>query len=173
MGGVINVELRPEFCARLGAAFGATLPKGSRIVVGQDHARSSRMIKRAIVSGIVSAGGKARDVRELPVPVTQFATKNGRCDAGLHVIVSPLDQRSADIRFFDADGLQIDKRAERRLENLLFREDFRRAAFYEMGEIEYGDPVADYAAHLLASVDAEVIRSAGFRVLVDYDYSDA
>ena len=173
IGGLINVELTPEFCARLGAAFGATLPKGSRIVVGQDHARSSRMIKRAIVSGIVSAGGKARDVRELPVPVTQFATRTGRCDAGIHIIASPLDQRSADIRFFDSDGLQIDKRAERKLENLLFREDFRRAAFYEMGDIDYQEPIADYSEHLLASVNVDTIRNAGFRLLVDYDYSEA
>ncbi|MBV9526310.1 MAG: NTP transferase domain-containing protein, partial [Candidatus Dormibacteraeota bacterium] len=167
MGGLINVELTPEFCARLGAAFGATLPKGARVAVGRDHARSSRMIKRAIVSGIVSTGGVVRDVRELPVPVTQFATRDGRCDAGIQVIVSPLDQRSADIRFLDSDGLQIDKRAERKLENLLFREDFRRAAFYEMGDIEYHEPIRDYQQHLLASVDAERIRAANFRLLVD------
>ena len=173
MGGLINVELTPEFCARLGAAFGATLPKGSRIAVGRDHARSSRMIKRAIVSGIVSAGGKVRDVHELPAPVTQFATRDGRCDAGIQVIVSPLDQRSADIRFFDSEGLQIDKRAERKLENLLFREDFRRAAFYEMGDIEYLNPVPAYQEHLLASVNVEAIRDTGFRLLVDYDYSEA
>ena len=173
MGGLINVELTPEFCARLGAAFGATLPKGSRVAVGRDHARSSRMIKRAIVSGIVSAGGTVRDVHEVPVPVTQFATRDGRCDAGIQVIVSPLDQRSADIRFLDHDGLQIDKRAERKLENLLFREDFRRAAFYEMGDIEYSEPIRDYQQHLLASVNADVIRAANFRLLVDYDYSEA
>ncbi|HXL59794.1 MAG TPA: sugar phosphate nucleotidyltransferase, partial [Mycobacterium sp.] len=173
LGGLINVELTPEFCARLGAAYGATLPKGACVVVGQDHARSSRMIKRAIVSGIVSAGAKARDVRELPVPVTQFATRFDGCAAGIHVLVSPLDQRSADIRFFDTNGLQIDKRDERKLENLLFREDFRRAGFYEMGDIEYGEPIAEYAAHLLTTVNAEVIRNAGFRVLIDYDYSDA
>ena len=102
------------------------------------------MIKRAIVCGIVSAGAKARDVRELPVPVTQWATLDADCAAGIHVLVSPLDQRSADIRFFDTEGLQIDKRAERKLENLLFREDFRRAGFYEMGDIEYGEPIAGY-----------------------------
>jgi mannose-1-phosphate guanylyltransferase/phosphomannomutase len=173
LGGLINVELTPEFCARLGAAFGATLAKGACVVVGQDHARSSRMIKRAIVSGIVSAGAKARDVRELPVPVTQWATLDAECAAGIHVLVSPLDQRSADIRFFDTDGLQIDKRAERKLENLLFREDFRRAGFYEMGDIEYGEPIPGYVKHLFESVDAESIRNAGFRVLIDYDYSDA
>ncbi|MBV8194373.1 MAG: nucleotidyl transferase, partial [Candidatus Dormibacteraeota bacterium] len=173
MGGLINVELTPEFCARLGAAFGATLPKGARIAVGRDHSRSARMIKRAIVSGLVSAGGKVRDVHELPVPVIQFATRDTRCDAGIQVVVSPLDQRSADIRFFDADGLQIDKRAERRLENLLFREDFRRAAFYEMGDIEYHDPIRAYSEHLLNSVNRDAIRDAGLRLLVDYDYSEA
>lgn len=173
MNGLINVELTPEFCARLGAAFAATLPKGATIGIARDHARSSRMIKRAIVSGIVSAGARVRDLDELPVPITQFATKSTRCDAGIQVLVSPLDQRSADIRFFDRDGLQIDKRAERKLENLFFREDFRRAAFYEMGDIEYHDPLSDYTEHLLASVNAEAIRQARFRVLIDYDYSQA
>jgi mannose-1-phosphate guanylyltransferase/phosphomannomutase len=171
LSGLINVELTPEFCARLGAAYAATLPKGSWIAVARDHARSSRMIKRAIVSGILSAGGKVRDVRELPVPVTQYAIRSTHCDAGLQILVSPLDQRSADIRFFDREGLQIDKRSERKLENLFFREDFRRSAFYEMGDIEYEEAIPGYSEHLLNSVNLDAIRSAGLRLLVDYDYS--
>ena len=173
MGGLINVELTPEFCARLGAAFAATLPRNATIACARDHARSSRMIKRAIVSGLISAGATVRDLNEVPVPMTQFATRDGHCDAGVHVLVSPLDQRSADIRFFDGDGLQIDKRAERKFENLFFREDFRRAAFYEMGDIEHVDPHGAYRQHLLDSVDAAAIRAADLRVLVDYDYSQA
>ena len=171
MGGLINVELTPEFCARLGAAFAATLPRNATIAVARDHARSSRMIKRAVVSGLISAGANVRDLNELPVPITQFATRGGHCAAGVHVLVSPLDQRSADIRFFDGDGLQIDKRAERKFENLFFREDFRRAAFYEMGDIEHVDPRGDYCRHLMNSVDAAAIRAANFRVLIDYDFS--
>jgi len=174
MTGLINVELTPEFGARLGAAFAATLPRGAAIAVARDHARSSRMIKRAIVSGIVSGGAQVRDLDELPVPVTQFATRYGRAEAGMHVLVSPLDQRSADIRFFDRDGLPIDKRAERRLENLYFREDFRRAAFYEMGDIEeHFTALPDYIEHLLGNVDAEAVRAAHFRLVIDYDYSQA
>jgi mannose-1-phosphate guanylyltransferase/phosphomannomutase len=173
MGGLINVEFTPEFCARLGAAFAATLARSATIAVSRDHARSSRMIKRALVAGLISAGACVRDLNEVPVPITQMATRTGECDGGVHVLVSPLDQRSADIRFFDGDGLQIDKRAERKFENLFFREDFRRAAFYEMGDIEYIDPQPDYRQQLLAGVDGAAIRAAGFRVLVDYDYSHA
>jgi mannose-1-phosphate guanylyltransferase/phosphomannomutase len=171
--GLINVELTPEYCARLGAAFAATHPKGATIAVTRDCARSSRMIKRALIAGIVSAGGRVLDRSELPVPVTQYACRLSGCAAGVHVLASPLDQRSADIRFFDANGLPIDKRAERKVENLFFREDIRRVGFYEMGDIEYASPRPAYVDHVLAGVDVEAIRAAGLRVVVDYDYSAA
>ncbi|MEA2670248.1 MAG: mannose-phosphate guanylyltransferase / phosphomannomutase, partial [Chloroflexota bacterium] len=171
--GLINVELTPEYCARLGAAFAATHPKGATIAVTRDCARSSRMINRALIAGIVSAGGRVLDRSELPVPVTQYACRLSGCAAGVHVLASPLDQRSADIRFFDANGLPIDKRAERKVENLFFREDIRRVGFYEMGDIEYASPRPAYIDHVLAGVDVEAIRAAGLRVVVDYDYSAA
>jgi mannose-1-phosphate guanylyltransferase/phosphomannomutase len=131
------------------------------------------MIKRALIAGIVSAGGRVLDRSELPVPVTQFACRLSGCAAGVHVLASPLDQRSADIRFFDAQGLPIDKRAERKVENLFFREDIRRVGFYEMGDIEYASPRPAYVDHVLAGVDVESIRAAELRVVVDYDYSAA
>lgn len=173
LSGLINIELTPEFSARVGAAFAATLPKGSRIAVGRDHARSSRMVKRAMVSGIVSAGAEVYDLSGLPVPLTQFMTSADGCDAGVHVHVSTRDQRSADIRFFDSAGLQIDKRGERKFENLFFREDFRRSAASEMGDIEYGSPAERYTEHLLRGIDVAAVRAAEFRVLVDYAYSTA
>jgi mannose-1-phosphate guanylyltransferase / phosphomannomutase len=171
--GLVNVELTPEKCARLGAAFAATHPKGTTIAVTRDCARSSRMIKRALIAGIVSAGGRVLDRSELPVPVTQFACRLSGCVGGVHVLSSPLDQRSADIRFFDAQGLPIDKRAERKVENLFFREDIRRVGFYEMGDIEYASPRPAYVDHVLAGVDVEAIRAAQLRVVIDYDYSAA
>jgi len=173
MDGLVNVELTPEFSARVGAAFAATLPKGSRIAVGRDHSRASRMIKRAMVSGIISAGAEVYDLSGLPVPLTQYTTRTENCDAGVHVHISPRDQRSADIRFFDGDGLQIDKRGERKFENLFFREDFRRSAVHEMGDIKYGDPIERYRELILGGVDVEAIRAAELRVLVDYAYSTA
>jgi mannose-1-phosphate guanylyltransferase/phosphomannomutase len=171
--GLINVELTPEFCARLGAAFAGTLPKGATIAATRDAARSSRMIKRALMGGITSAGCAVRDLSELPVPLTQFDVRTAGCAAGIHVLASPLDPRSADIRFYDADGLQIDKRTERKIENLFFREDFRRVGFHEIGDIEYANPQRAYIERLLATIDVAAVRQAQLRVLIDYDYSSA
>jgi mannose-1-phosphate guanylyltransferase/phosphomannomutase len=50
--GVVNVDLTPEFAAKMGAAFGATLPKGSTVTINRDPHRSPRMIKRAVISGL-------------------------------------------------------------------------------------------------------------------------
>jgi mannose-1-phosphate guanylyltransferase/phosphomannomutase len=105
--------------------------------------------------------------------VTQFATRADECTAGVHVLTSPLDQRSADIRFYDSSGVQIDKRAERKLENLFFREDIRRVAFYEIGEIDYADPLAEYRRAVLGAIDVEAVRRAQLRLLMEYDYSSA
>jgi mannose-1-phosphate guanylyltransferase / phosphomannomutase len=173
LSGLINVELTPEFCSRLGAAFAATMPKGVTLAVTRDRSRSSRMIKRALIAGIVSAGGNVRDLSELPVPVTQYGVRQQECSGGIHVISSPLDQRSADIRFYDAAGVQIDKRAERKLENLFFREDIRRVAFYEMGEIDYADPLEQYRRSVLESIDVDAVRKAQLHLLLEYDYSSA
>src|SRR5207237_4907032 len=73
--GLVNVELTPEYCARLGAAFAATHPKGATIAVTRDCARSSRMIKRALVPGLLGAGGRGRDRSALPRRVVRVACR--------------------------------------------------------------------------------------------------
>ena len=104
----------------------------------------------------------------------QFAVRaDPQCAAGVHVLASPMDPRSADVRFYDSQGIQLDKRAERKLENLFFREDFRRVGFHEIGDIEYASPRVDYVTHLLSTIDVEVLREARLRLLIDYDYSAA
>lgn len=171
--GLVNVELTPEFCSRLGAAFAGTLAKGATVAITRDIARGSRMIKRAMISGIAASGARVRDLSELPVPITQFAARAEDCAAGVHILESPLDRRSADIRFFDGFGLPLAKPAERKVENLFFREDFRRVAVHEIGDIEYRSPQERYIQHVLDGVDLEAVRAAGLRVVVDYDYSAA
>ena len=86
--GVVNVDLTPEFAARLGAAFAATLVKGSTVTVNRDPHRSPRMIKRAIISGLPSAGIEASDLRSVPIPVARYYTKVKKAEDDTHGIIS-------------------------------------------------------------------------------------
>ncbi|HYB01990.1 MAG TPA: sugar phosphate nucleotidyltransferase, partial [Ktedonobacteraceae bacterium] len=64
--GLVNVDLTPEFAAKLGAAYGAILPKGSIVCINRDSShRTSRMIKRAIIAGLPSAGINVLDINQV------------------------------------------------------------------------------------------------------------
>lgn len=170
--GVVNVDLTPEFCARLGAAFGATLPRGSVVTINRDGHAGSRMLKRAVISGLPSAGIDVRDLQTVPIPVARFYTRVTNAASGVHVRISPFDQRVVDIRFFDSEGMNLSKHQERNVERVFFREDFRRAYMDGIGNISYAaDAIPLYNQAFLKSVDREAIRSAGYNIVVDYAFA--
>ena len=167
--GLTNVEFTPEFGARLGAAVGALSPKGTEIAISRDYTRSARMIHRAVISGMISSGANVTDLSVLPAPVARYWARHTHVSA-VHVQTSPVDPRSVDIRIFDDHGLDLDKRTERKLESLYFREDIRRVSHYEMGRIIRRDGQTDrYVEEILSKVDLEAVRGGGFKVLVDYN----
>ncbi len=133
--GLVNVELIPEFASKLGVAYGAVLPRGSVVTINRDPHRTARMVKRAIISGIPSAGVHVWDLKTVPVPVARYITRVSPAVGGIHVRVSPYDPRVIDIKFFDHRGLDIDRATERKIENSFFREDFRRADIDQIGAI--------------------------------------
>lgn len=170
--GVVNVDLTPELAAKLGAAFAATLPRGSYVTINRDVHHSSRMIKRAIIAGLPSGGAHVWDLRNLPIPVARYYTRMTAAAGGIHVRLSPFDRRVVDIRFFDAAGLDLSRDAERNVELVFFREDFRRAYLDDIGTIEYAPDTTDrYIRGFLSTVNVDAIRSANFHVVIDYAHA--
>jgi mannose-1-phosphate guanylyltransferase / phosphomannomutase len=167
--GLVNIEITPEFASRLGAAIGALVPKATEIAFSRDYTRSARMIGRALMSGIISAGSNVIDLSVVPAPVSRYWSRRNRIST-VHVQTSPVDPRSADVRIFDDHGLDIDKRSERKLEGLFFREDIRRVSHYEMGRISERDQQTErYMSDMLGKLDVEAVRGAAFKVVIDYD----
>jgi len=170
--GLVNIDLTPEFAARLGAAFGATLPKGSTVTINRDPHRSPRMLKRAVISGLPSTGIHVQDLQSMPIPVARYFTRVTKSVGGVHVRLSPFDRRVVDIRFFDSQGRNLSKNAERNVERVFFREDFRRVYLDEIGVIDYARQVIDtYTKGFLAAINSDVIRQAKFRIVADYAYA--
>jgi len=167
--GLVNVDLTPEFAARLGAAFGASLPKGSTVVTNRDVHRSPRMLKRGIISGLPSAGVNVLDLGETPIPVARFATRTRGAAGGVHVRLSPYDARVVDIKFFDRNGQDLPKSTERNIESVFFREDFRRVYLDEIGAISYAASVVeDYTQAFMQSLHVDAIREANPYIAVDF-----
>lgn len=169
--GLVNVDLTPEFATKLGAAYGAILPKGSVVCLNRDVNRTSRMIKRGINAGLPSAGINVHDINQVPLPVARYFIRTTDAVGGVHVSVSPHDQRGVDIKIFDQNGFDINKTIERKVENLFFREDYRRVYLDEIGAIDVlsdGDVVGHYLEGFHKVVDYDVVRKRKFQLVIDY-----
>ncbi len=167
--GVVNIDLTPEFTATLGAAFGASLPKGSIVTINRDTYSSSRMIKQALISGLPSAGVNIWDLGSLPIPVASYYTRSCGAEGGVHVRVSPFDERVIDIMFIDGDGLRLNQTRERAIERIFFREDFRRVYLDDIGNIEYAQQVKEqYINDFLTHLNTKAIQQASFNLVVDF-----
>ncbi len=170
--GLVNVDLTPEFATRLGGAYGAILAKNSVVCINRDsNHRTPRMIKRAVIAGLPSAGINVHDTNQVPIPVVRYFIRNTDAVGGVHVALSPHDKRIIDIKFFDPQGLDINKTTERKIENLYFREDFRRVDVDEVGAIEVlenADVLSRYLRGFSKVVNYGLIKQRKFQIVVDY-----
>src|SRR5258708_17918647 len=115
--GVVKNDITPDFAAKLGAAYGAVLAKGSSVCVNRDDHRTPRMVKRAIISGLPSAGINVSDLETVPLPVARHYVRTTDAAGGPHNRLPPFGPRIIDIKFFDSNGLDINKNAEPKIAN--------------------------------------------------------
>ncbi|MEI6512403.1 MAG: mannose-1-phosphate guanyltransferase [bacterium] len=172
VAGLANIEITPDLACKLGAAFGASLPKGSAVVTARDPFKVSRMIKRAVISGLLSVGVDVIDLRAMPLPITRHMIRTGPTAGGVNCRISPENPRLTLLEFFDKRGVYLPKAAERKLETIFFREDFRRTDVEEIGEIEFGGrAIEQYQADFFRHIDEEAVNRARHRVVADYAFS--
>lgn len=174
ISGLANIEITPEFAMKLGAAYGAYLAKGSSATTSRDSHPASRLINRAIICGFTSVGVDSYDLRVTPTPVSRYLLKNSTSKGGIHTRIDPRDPRNLLIEFFDDKGININKSVERKMENIFFREDFRRTSMDEVGDIEFPSRAIDqYITGFFRSLEEDLIRKANYKVVINYSYGIA
>ncbi len=174
ISGLCNLEVTPELATRIGAAYGAFLGEGAYITTSRDAHMASRMIKRAMISGLLSTGVKVGDLRTAPIPVVRYEIGQEGEVGGVHVRQSPFDPNIVDIKVFDHNGVDISSNQERAIEQLFLREDFKRAPSDRVGEIITPPRAQEYyRAGFLKAVDAPLLQSSKLKIVVDYAFSSA
>lgn len=170
ISGTVNQELIPELVAKLGAVFGAFLKPGAKIVVGSDNFRAARIFKRAFISGVLAAGTNVYDLGTLPTALTRHAVITLGAQGGAQFRINPQNPEGLLIEFLDKQGLNIDKSAERAIENSMMSEDFPRAGINELGELAFVPQLMEpYLAGLVNPEAKELIKKRNFKVISLYD----
>jgi mannose-1-phosphate guanylyltransferase / phosphomannomutase len=174
VAGLVNVDLTPEVAVRIAAALGTALKRDARVVASRESAPACRMIKRAMITGFTSAGLEVGDLRVLPAAVARHLLRAEGYDAGFHVGTGQADPEVVQIRFFEQPGIPLSSSLQKEIEKNFTRGELRRVGFGDIGRITYPARVREtYAQDLLATLDADAIRTRGFRLVVDYGFSAA
>ncbi|MGH7737794.1 MAG: sugar phosphate nucleotidyltransferase [Candidatus Tyrphobacter sp.] len=170
--GIANVEITPGFATRLGQAYGSSLEPGDRVVTGRGADSASQIVLEALNAGLRSTGVNVAQAFALPAAVIRHELgREGQ--GGVHVRLGPCDSEAVLIEFLTGSGTTIPKSAERRIEHLFFREDFRRTPMDQLGCMEPAPNLLEsYVAHVVRALDAAAIARARHRVVVDYGFGN-
>jgi len=100
--------------------------------------------------------------------VARFHTARENAVGGIALRTTPGDPQSVDIVFMDDQGADLSPPAQRKLDRVFSRQEFRRAFPGEIAELSFpARGVEDYTHELLRLVDISGVRDADMKVVVD------
>src|ERR1700744_1060618 len=168
VSGLINVEVTPELCVRLASAYATTLKKGSTVTTSRDVSRAARTLKSEVHGPLNASAINVMDLEAMPLPVARFETARRKDSGGIVLRTTPGDTQSVDIIFLDERGVELSPGAQRKLERVFSRQEFRRAFPGEIAELEYPPRVVELYTHeLLRCVNLDGVSTAGLKVVAD------
>ncbi len=172
VSGLANIDLTPEFVVKLGASYGSTLKLDSTVLVSRDQRSVSRMVGRAIISGLMSAGVNVLNLEATAIPIARTMMANLMdVSGGLHIRLDPNRPDYLLIEFFDRQGISISKSIEKKIEGTYFKEDLRRVAVQEIGNVSYPSGILDtYSRTFEKHINIAAVRNSSSKIVIDYVY---
>lgn len=169
--GQSNVELSCEMATKLAEALATQLPVGATVLVSRDYHKSSRMLKRAFIGGLLSAGLDVIDYSDIPSAILRcnLVTKEDYT-AGIHFRQKIDDPTSTVITFYNCEALRINNDVAKKVEKAFFKETFRRVDYSQIGQIKESDHEYEYRAYKKCMVDLlqpHLLKDTEFRIAVD------
>ncbi|WP_297489833.1 phosphoglucosamine mutase [Thermococcus sp.] len=148
---VVNERLTPELALRVGKALGTYL-SGGTVVVGKDTRTSGEMLKSALISGLLSTGVDVIDIGLAPTPLTGFAIRLYKADAGVTITASHNPPEYNGIKVWQPNGMAYTPEMEAELEAIIDSGNFKKAPWNEIGRVERADPKREYIERALEMV---------------------
>jgi len=175
IGGSTNDNLTPLDAVKFAAAYGSWLKTYSekeklKVVIGRDARLSGEMIQNLVVSTLVGLGIDVIDLGLSTTPTVEIAVPLEKADGGIILTASHNPKQWNALKLLNEKGEFLDAEQGARILALAEKEDFEFAEVDDLGEIIKNDSYIDI--HIdevleLPLVDADAIKKAGFKVVVD------
>ncbi|MEM7486168.1 MAG: phosphoglucosamine mutase [Bacteroidota bacterium] len=175
IGGATNDNLTPIDAVKFAAAYGTWLKDYAgkeklTVVIGRDARLSGEMIQNLVVSTLVGLGIDVVDLGLSTTPTVEIAVPLEKADGGIILTASHNPKQWNALKLLNEKGEFLDAKQGAIILELAEKEDFDFAEVDDLGEIIKNDSYIDI--HIdevldLPLVDKEVIKKAGFKVVVD------
>ncbi len=165
--GVVGQDMTVDLALRMGKSIGSVFEPGP-IAVGRDPRTSGPMLRDAVAAGLLATGHDIVDTGVIPTPGLQYFVHTGRFSGGVVVTASHNPAEFNGIKVIDSQGMEVSRPEEERIEAVYFQEAYRLADWKAVGRLRVDtSAVGAYIDGIVSKVHADVIRSAGLRVVVD------
>ena len=175
IGGKPNVNLTPIDTVKFAAAYGTWLKDYSRsdklkVVVGRDARISGEMIQNLVISTLVGLGIDVIDLGLSTTPTVEIAVPLEKANGGIILTASHNPKQWNALKLLNEKGEFLDAAQGAIILELAEKEDFDFSEVDELGTITKNNAYIDI--HIdevlnLPLVNAETIKKAGFKVVVD------
>ncbi|MBM2814496.1 MAG: Nucleotidyl transferase [Ignavibacteria bacterium] len=171
ISGISNIEIHPEFGAKLGSAIGMAFEKNSSFLASRDPDKVSRIMKRSITSGLSTVGINVNDLQIISIPQTRQELRTGRYAGGIHVRRSPRNPQNIDIIIFNKEGRDIQTSRAKTIERYFFGEEIKRVSAENVGNINYPERTSEiYTNRFLETLETVAILERRYKILIDYSF---
>ncbi|MBD1261332.1 phosphoglucosamine mutase [Maribacter polysiphoniae] len=175
IGGQPGENLTPIDAVKFAAAYGIWLKGYSKkenlkVVIGRDARLSGEMIQNLVVSTLVGLGIDVIDLDLSTTPTVEIAVPLEKADGGIILTASHNPKQWNALKLLNEKGEFLDASQGAKILGIAESEDFTFAAVDDLGSITKNDAYIDI--HIdevldLDLVDADTIRKANFKVVVD------
>jgi phosphomannomutase len=175
IGGKPGDNLTPIDAVKFAAAYGIWLKAYSKkdklkVVIGRDARISGEMIQNLVVFTLVGLGIDVIDLDLSTTPTVEIAVPLEKADGGIILTASHNPKQWNALKLLNEKGEFLDAAQGAKILEIAEKEDFDFSEVDDLGEIIKNDSYIDI--HIdevlnLSLVDADVIRAAKFKVVVD------
>jgi phosphomannomutase len=168
--GVVGESLHAADALRFAQALG-TYVAGKPVVLSRDSRPSGEMLKAAAAAGLMSVGCPVMDLGIAPTPTVGLAVREFAAAGAIQVSASHNPPPYNGLKLFGPKGMVLTAGEGQALLELHRTGRIDQADWARVGlPLPAPDIVTRHVEKVVAAVDAQAIRSRGFRVLVDANH---
>jgi len=130
------------------------------------------MVSRSLIAGLMSAGIGVQNLQATAIPIARTMANILDVEGGIHVRLHPERSDHLLIEFLDSQGINISKAKEKKIEGVYFKEDLRRVAIAEIGEMSCPAQIIEqYSQRFEDHLNIGALMNSGSKVVIDYAYA--